>query len=129
MPRAPLAMHRGARPSLNKHWTPRGTPRAFTRDGLDYQSAAIMQFNAAAALHDLGDQDGAQKALEAAIAMDRDYDFRDDAADNIRLLQHWRGEDESDARIAELMKDFPGAYCGIQISLVQHRCGRRSRCR
>jgi tetratricopeptide (TPR) repeat protein len=77
------------------------------RDGLDYQSSAIMQFNAAAALHDLGDQDGAQKALEAAIAMDRDYGFRDDAADNIRLLQHWRGEDESDTKIAELMKDFP----------------------
>jgi hypothetical protein len=77
------------------------------RDGLDYQSAVIMQFNAAATEQALGDQAAAISALQAAIAMDRDYGFRDDAADNIRLLQHWRGEDESDAKIAELMKDFP----------------------
>ncbi|HEY2104396.1 MAG TPA: hypothetical protein VGH29_01345, partial [Candidatus Binataceae bacterium] len=77
------------------------------RDALEYQSAAIMQFNAAATEHDLGDVPAAIHALEAAIAMDRDYGFRGDAEDNIRLLQHWRGEDESDARIAELMKDFP----------------------
>jgi hypothetical protein len=77
------------------------------RDALEYQSAAIMKFNAAAAEHDLGDAPAAIQALEEAIAMDRDYGFRDDAEDNIRLLQHWRGEDESDAKIAELMKDFP----------------------
>jgi tetratricopeptide (TPR) repeat protein len=77
------------------------------RDGLDYQSAAIMQFNAAATEHALGDQAAAISALEAAIAMDRDFGFRDDAEDNIRLLRHWRGEDESDAAIAALMKDFP----------------------
>ena len=77
------------------------------RDGLDYQSAAIMQFNAAATEHALGDQAAAISALEAAIAMDRDFGFREDAQDNIRLLQHWRGEDESDAAIAALMKDFP----------------------
>ncbi len=77
------------------------------RDALDYQSAAIMQFNVAATEHDLGDQPAAISALQAAIEMDRDFGFRDDAQDNIRLLQHWRGEDESDAKIAELMKDFP----------------------
>jgi hypothetical protein len=77
------------------------------RDALDYQSAAIMQFNAAATEHDLGDQPAANSALQTAIEMDRDYGFRDDAEDNIRLLQRWRGEDESDATIAQLMKDFP----------------------
>src|SRR5579863_9626120 len=77
------------------------------RDALDYQSAAIMQFNTAAAEHDLGDQAGAVSALQAAIEMDREYGFREDAEDNIRLLQHWRGEDESDAKVAALMKDFP----------------------
>ena len=77
------------------------------QDGLDYQSAVIMRFNVAATLHALGEDAQATEALEATIAMDRDYGFRDDAEDNVRLLQHWRGEDESDARIAELMKDFP----------------------
>ena len=66
-----------------------------------------MQFNAAATEHDLGDQPAAISALQAAIGMDRDYGFRDDAEDNIRLLQRWRGEDESDAKITQLMKDFP----------------------
>lgn len=77
------------------------------RDGLDYQSAVIMRFNEAATLHALGEDAQASEALQAAIAMDRDYGFRDDAEDNVRLLQHWRSEDESDAKIAELMKDFP----------------------
>ncbi len=77
------------------------------RIGLDYQSAAIMQFNVAATLRALGDDQAALTALETAIAMDRTYGFRDDAEDNIRLRQHWRGEDESDAKIAELMRDFP----------------------
>ena len=77
------------------------------RDGLDYQSTAIMQFNVAATEYALGDKDAAVSALQATIDMDRDYGFRDDAEDNIRLLQHWRGEDESDAKLAELMKDFP----------------------
>jgi hypothetical protein len=77
------------------------------RDGLDYQSAAIMQFNVAATLHALGDNQAALAALEAVIAMDKEFGFRDDGQDNIRLLQHWRGGDESDAAIAGLMKDFP----------------------
>ena len=77
------------------------------RDALDYQSAAIMQFNIAVARHDLGDNDAAIQALEAAIAMDRDYGFRDDAEDNTSLLLKWRGQDDSDAHVADLMKDFP----------------------
>jgi hypothetical protein len=77
------------------------------RDALNYQSAAIMQFNAAVAQHDLGNSDAAIAALEAAIAMDREYGFRDDAEDSTRLLLKWRGEDDSDAHVAGLMRDFP----------------------
>ncbi len=77
------------------------------RRALDYPSAAIMQFNVAATLRALGDSQAAITALEADIAMDRAFGFRNDARDNIRQLQQWRGEDESDAEIAELMKDFP----------------------
>lgn len=78
------------------------------RAGLDYQSAAIMQFNVAATLRALGDNQAATAALQNTIALDREFGFRDDGADNLRLLQHWQGGDESDAHVAELMKDFPG---------------------
>ncbi len=84
----------------------RGAARAY-RDGLDYRSATIMQFNIAATLHALGDNDAAITALQTVIATDREFGFRDDAQDNIRTLQHWQGDDESDAKIAELMQDFP----------------------
>ena len=68
-----------------------------------------MQFNVAATLHALNDNQAAIIALQTVIAMDKEFGFQGDAQDNIRLLQHWLGEDESDARIAELMKDFPAA--------------------
>lgn len=84
----------------------RGAARAY-RDALDYQSAAIMQFNIAATLHALGDSDAAITALQTVIATDREFGFQDDAQDNIRTLQHWQGGVESDAHVAELMKDFP----------------------
>ena len=77
------------------------------RDGLDYQSAAIMQFNTAATLRALGDNDGAITALNDTIALDRAFGFRDDGKDNLTLLQHWQGGDESDTHITELMRDFP----------------------
>jgi tetratricopeptide (TPR) repeat protein len=77
------------------------------RAALDYQSAAVMQFNVAVTLHDLGDQDAAIVALQSALAMDRDFGFKDDAQDNTKLLLHWQGKDESDAAVAGLMKDFP----------------------
>ena len=77
------------------------------RDALDYQSAAVMQFNVAATLHALDDSEAAKIALETAITMDRAYGFRDDAQDNTSLLLKWRGEDDSDAHVADLMKDFP----------------------
>jgi tetratricopeptide (TPR) repeat protein len=89
------------------------------RAELDYQSAAIMQFDVAATLHALNDTRAAITALQTVIAMDREFGFRDDAEDNIRLLQHWQGEDESDARIADLMKDFPARTAEFKFAWAQ----------
>jgi tetratricopeptide (TPR) repeat protein len=94
---------------LNKALDATRTAAHLYRAGLDYASAAVMQFNVAATLHALNDNQAAIAALQAVIAMDREFGFRDDAQDNIKLLQHWRGEDESDAKITELMQDFPAA--------------------
>jgi hypothetical protein len=77
------------------------------RDGLDYQSAAVMQFNVAATLHALNDTQAAITALQSAVAMDREFGFQGDAQDNTKLLLHWQGGDDSDTHVAELMKDFP----------------------
>ena len=77
------------------------------RDALDYQSAAVMQFNAAVTLHDMGQDEPAIAALRSAIAMDREFGFRDDAQDNIRLLLRWTNQDQGDDDIAREMKDFP----------------------
>jgi tetratricopeptide (TPR) repeat protein len=59
------------------------------RDALDYQSMAIMQFNVGVTQRMLGDNDAAVAALESALAMDREYGFRQDAADNNKLLALW----------------------------------------
>ena len=53
-----------------------------------------MQFNVAATLHALGDSQAAIAALQSVIAMDKEFGFRDDGEDNIRLLRHWQGGDE-----------------------------------
>jgi tetratricopeptide (TPR) repeat protein len=77
------------------------------REALDYQSATIMQFNIAAIYQQLDDADDALAALEAAIAMDRDYGFRKDAEDNTRLLLQWQNQKADDSDVAAAMKDFP----------------------
>ncbi len=77
------------------------------RDTLDYPSAVIMQFNVAAVYRQLGDTDNAVLALQSAIAMDRDYGFRQDAQDDTRLLLVWQGKSATDSDVAALMKDFP----------------------
>lgn len=80
---------------------------ALYRDALDYPSAVIMQFNIAALYRELGDMDNAVSALQSAIAMDRDYGFREDAEDDTRLLLVWQGKSAADSDVAALMKDFP----------------------
>jgi tetratricopeptide (TPR) repeat protein len=61
------------------------------RDALDYQSMAIMQFNVGATQRLLGNDTAAVAALRSTIDMDREYGFRDDAADNYKLLAQWTG--------------------------------------
>ncbi len=63
------------------------------RDALDYQSAAISQFNAASTHRLLGDGDLSIASLEIAIDMDREYGFRQDAEDNNQLLMRWKAGD------------------------------------
>ena len=77
------------------------------RDALDNASAVVMQFNVAALYRELGDMDHANSALQSAIAMDRDYGFRDDAEDDTRLLLAWQGKSATESDVAALMKDFP----------------------
>ncbi|HEV2702655.1 MAG TPA: hypothetical protein VGV09_13550 [Steroidobacteraceae bacterium] len=73
----------------------------------DYPAAAIMQFNTAVVLHQLGDSTGAFSALEATLAMDREFGFGDDARDNYKLLLTWQGRATDDAQVAALMQGFP----------------------
>ena len=61
------------------------------RDALDYQSMAIMEFNVGVTQRMLGDNDAAVGSLESALAMDREYGFRQDADDNGKLLALWNG--------------------------------------
>jgi tetratricopeptide (TPR) repeat protein len=77
------------------------------RNEFDYRSMAIMQFDVSVALHELGDNAAAVAALEAALDMDREFGFQDDAADNYQQLLTWRGEPAGDAQVANLMRDFP----------------------
>jgi tetratricopeptide (TPR) repeat protein len=86
------------------------------RDAFDYQSAAIMQFNIAAAYQQLNDADNALTALETAVAMDRDYGFRKDAEDNTRLLLQWKNRKADDSDVAAAMKDFPARSANFKFN-------------
>jgi hypothetical protein len=77
------------------------------RDEFDYHSMVIMQFDTAVTLRQLGEEATALAALEAALRMDREYGFRDDARENYPLLLTWRGEPAGAAQVASLMHDFP----------------------
>jgi hypothetical protein len=78
------------------------------RDALDYQSAAISQFNAASTHRLLGDDELYMAALQIAIDMDREYGFRQDAEDNIQLLMRRKSGDGSAVHSAAGgMQDFP----------------------
>jgi tetratricopeptide (TPR) repeat protein len=96
----------------------------------DYRSMVIMQFDLGTVLHRLGENAQALAALEAALDMDREYGFQDDAAENYEVLLTWRGEPAGDAQIAEYMHDFPKRRAILkfgwrsndaQIALESHR--------
>jgi hypothetical protein len=57
--------------------------------------------------HELGEDAAADAALQAAIKMDREYGFREDANDNYRTLLQWNGRPAGTDEVAALMKDFP----------------------
>lgn len=71
------------------------------REALDYPAMAVMQFNAAATMHVLGEQDAAVSALAAALDMDHEYGLLKDAQENQRLMQQWRTGAQPPAAPAE----------------------------
>jgi tetratricopeptide (TPR) repeat protein len=77
------------------------------RDALDAVSMATMQFNTSLVYRSLGDNDAAVAALQATLAMDREYGFVDDAEENYRLLLEWSGEAAGPDQVAARMQDFP----------------------
>jgi tetratricopeptide (TPR) repeat protein len=74
---------------------------------LDYHSMAVMQFNVGVTEDLLGDHAAAVEALEAALAMDREFGFRDDARDNYAQLQRLRGSPQGPSQIEAQMRSFP----------------------
>jgi tetratricopeptide (TPR) repeat protein len=77
------------------------------RDAFDAVSMVTMQFNCGVVYHQLGDTAAAVSALQAAIAMDREYGYADDAEDNYSLLLQWNGQKEDPDQVAAQMQDFP----------------------
>lgn len=77
------------------------------RNSFDYESMVIMQFDVGVTLHRLGDNTAALAALQAALDMDREYGFEDDARQNYQLLLTWRGQPAGPPQVAALMRDFP----------------------
>lgn len=77
------------------------------REVFDYHSMVVMQFDASFALHQLGENAVALAALEAAIDMDKQYGFQDDATENYALLLTWSGRPADAAQVDALMRDFP----------------------
>jgi hypothetical protein len=72
----------------------------FYRDGFDYQSMVVMQFDAAVAARRLGDSAGAEAMLRSAAGMDEAYGFQKDRQDNQALLAQWAGGGPEQARDA-----------------------------
>jgi len=77
------------------------------REALDAVSMATMQFNTSLVYRSLGDNDAAVAALQATLAMDREYGFVDDAEENYRLLLEWNGQAAGPDEVAARMQDFP----------------------
>jgi hypothetical protein len=77
------------------------------RDALDAVSMVTMEFNTSLTYRSLGDNVAAVTALQATLAMDREYGFVDDAEENYRLLLEWNGEAAGPDEVAARMQDFP----------------------
>jgi tetratricopeptide (TPR) repeat protein len=77
------------------------------RDAFDAVSMVTMQFNTGVTYRSLGDDRAALAALQAAIDLDREYGFREDAKDNYQLLLQWNNQEAGPDKVAALMTDFP----------------------
>jgi len=86
------------------------------RDVFDYVSMATMQFNAALAYESLGEVTQALAALNGVLATDREYGFRDDAAENTQLLLRWRHLDSSPEQVEAQMRDFPARSTSLRFA-------------
>jgi hypothetical protein len=67
---------------------------------------AIMQFNVAQTLHDIGDEAQAEKELQAAIELDRTFGFKSDAEENYRTLNEWQKKEITDADVSAFSAPF-----------------------
>ena len=79
----------------------------------DYRQMVIAQFNVAKVHHDLNDGEG-PRWLELALATDAQYGLRDDALDNFKTLEQWRGHQPDPAVVDRYMKDFPARSVALQ---------------
>ncbi len=86
------------------------------RDVFDYVSMATMQFNTALAHESLGEATEALAALEAVLATDREYGFRDDAAENTELWLRWQHLDSSPLQVEAQLKDFPARSTSLKFA-------------
>jgi hypothetical protein len=92
------------------------TSAALYREEFDYVSMATMQFNAALALENLGREAEALASLEAVLATDREYGFRDDAAENTELWLRWQHLDSSPPQVEARMRDFPARHTALKFA-------------
>ena len=87
---------------------------ALYRDEFDYVSMATMQFNAALAYENLGEEGQALAALEEVLTTDREYGFREDAAENTQLWLRWKHLDYGPQQVEAQMKDFPARRTSLK---------------
>lgn len=86
------------------------------REDYDYVSMATMQYNVALCWHALGDEARAVAELKRLIEMDREFGFREDAAENYPLLLQWQHQDASEAQVAARMRDFPARSATLKFA-------------
>ena len=77
------------------------------RAAFDYPAMAVAQFNVAATYQSQRNDTDAIRALETAIAMDREFGLSDDARDNYALLLGWRKQPSGPEQVSQQMHDFP----------------------